>query len=69
LLSDISESDQIDYSPPVNHETAKRTVAGILRDFESDETSIDAELTAHDDRPIGMLDTRKAELELRRDKI
>jgi hypothetical protein len=71
LLADISESDQIDYlaSKWFTNKMVKRTVSRILRDFGSDETSIDAEALLLSMTDIGMLDARKAELELRRDKI
>jgi hypothetical protein len=71
LITDVSESDEIDYlaSKWFTNKTVKRRVAKILRDFGSDETSIDAEAFLLSMTEIGMLDRREAELELRRDKI
>jgi hypothetical protein len=71
LLTDTSESDEIEYLAAkwFTNKTAKRTVARILRDFGLDETSIDAEAFLLAMAEIGHFETRQAELEGRREKI
>ena len=71
LVFDVSESDEIDdlASKWFTNKTAKRRVARILRDFGLDETSIDAGAFLLATTEIEKFDTRKAELETRRDKI
>ena len=71
LLTDVSESDEIDYlvAKWFTNKSVKRTVSRILRDLGSDEASIDAEALRLSIADVTLLDRRIAELELRRSKI
>jgi hypothetical protein len=71
LITDVSESDQVDYlvAKWFTNKSVRRTVSRILRDFGSDEVSIDAEALRLSMEYIAGLDMRMAELEQRRDRI
>jgi hypothetical protein len=71
LVTGVYESNEIDYlvAKWFTNKAVKRTVSRILRDFGSDEVSIDAEALRLSMTDIAPLERRKTELELRRDRI
>jgi hypothetical protein len=71
LVTDVYESDQIDYlvAKWFTNKSIKRTVSRLLRDFGLDETSVDSEALRLSMEDIAVFDNRIAQLEARRDRI